>query len=117
MTLQQDNRKKRAAMPPQIPRRVVFLKWWVSEGFLVGVPLLRQLMLTALLFVIHGLCFLANLGRGTSESGRRCGRVWVEIRPRLGRRSLTNMEFDLLELLHRVSPGVAMLLARCGGFI
>ena len=59
----------------------------------------------------------ANLGRDTTESGRRCGRVWVEIRPRLGRRSLTNMEFDLLELLHRVSPGVAMLLARCGGFI
>lgn len=27
-------------------------KWWVLEGFLVGVPLLRQLMLTALLFVI-----------------------------------------------------------------
>lgn len=60
MTMQQDSRKKRAALQPYIPRRVVFLKWWVSEGFLVGVPLLRQLMLTALLFVIQGLCFLAN---------------------------------------------------------
>ncbi len=117
MTMQQDNRKKRAAMLPYIPRRVVFLKWWVSEGFLVGVPLLRQLMLTALFFVIQGLCFLANLGRDTTESGRRCGRVWVEIRPHLGQCSLTNIEFGLLELLHRVSPGVAMLLARCGGFI
>ena len=52
-----------------------------------------------------------------SESGRRCGRVCVEIRPHLGQCSLTNIEFGLLELLHRVSPGVAMLLARCGGFI
>lgn len=85
MTLQQDNRKKRGAMLPYIPRRVVFLKWWVSEGFLVGVPLLRQLMLTALLFVIQGLCFLANLGRGTSESGARHDRIWEEVRSRLGR--------------------------------
>lgn len=85
MTLQQDNRKKRAAMQPYIPRRVVFLKWWVLEGFLVGVPLLRQLMLTALFFVIQGLCFLANLGRGTSESGARHDRIWEEVRSRLGR--------------------------------
>ena len=84
MTMQQDNRKKRAAMLPYIPRRVVFLKWWVSEGFLVGVPLLRQLMLTALFFVIQGLCFLANLGRGTSESGTRQERIWGETRPNLG---------------------------------
>lgn len=52
MTMQQDNRKKRAVMLPYIPRRVVFIKRWASEGFLVGVPLLRQLMLTALFFVI-----------------------------------------------------------------
>ena len=100
MTMQQDNRKKRAAMLPYIPRRVVFLKWWVSEGFLVGVPLLRQLMLTALLFVIQGLCFLANLGGDTTASGSRHDRVWEEIRSHLGRRSLTNMEFDLLGSLH-----------------
>ena len=80
-------------------------------------------MLTALLFVIQGLCFLANLGGDTTASGSRHGRVWEEVRSRLGRRphlgqcSLTNIEFGLLELLHRVSPGVAMLLARCGGFI
>ena len=52
-----------------------------------------------------------------SESGRRHDRVWVEKRSHLGQCSLTNIEFGLLELLHRVSPGVAMLLARCGGFI
>ena len=52
-----------------------------------------------------------------SESGRRHDRVWVEIRPHLGQCSLTNIEFGLLGLLHHVSPGVAMLLARCGGFI
>lgn len=115
MTMQQDNRKKRAAMQPYIPRRVVFLKWWVSEGFFVSVLLLRQLMLTALFFVIQGLCFLANLGGDTTASGRRCGRVWVEIRPHLGQCSLTNIEFGLLGLLHHVSLGVAMLLARCGG--
>lgn len=117
MTMQQDSRKKRAALQPYIPRRVVFLKWWVSEGFFVSVLLLRQLMLTALFFVIQGLCFLANLGGDTTASGSRYGRVWEEIRSHLGQCSLTNIEFSLLELLHRVSPGVAMLLARCGGFI
>lgn len=59
-------------------------KWWASEGFLVSVPLLRQLMLTALFFVIQGLCFLANQGRGTSESGTRRDRIWEEVRSRLG---------------------------------
>ncbi len=52
MTMQQDSRKKRAALQPYIPRRVVFIKRWASEGFLVSVLLLRQLMLTALFFVI-----------------------------------------------------------------
>lgn len=85
MTMQQDNRKKRAAMLPYIPRRVVFIKRWASEGFLVGVPLLRQLMLTALFFVIQSLCFLANLGGDTTASGSRHGRVWEEVRSRLGR--------------------------------
>lgn len=42
-------------------------------------------MLTALFFVIQGLCFLANLGRGTSESGARHDRIWEEVRSRLGR--------------------------------
>ena len=61
---------------------------------------------------------LRNLGPMLfSESGRRHDRVWVEIRPHLGQCSLTNIEFGLLGLLHHVSPGVAMLLARCGGFI
>lgn len=117
MTLQQDDRKKRAALQPYISRRVVFFKRWASEGFFVGVPLLLQLMLTALFFVIQGLCFLANLGRDTTESGRRNDSIWGAIRPHLGRRSLTNIDFYLLGSLHRVSPGVAMLLARCGGFI
>ena len=85
MTLQQDERRKRAALQPYIPRRVVFLKRWASEGFFIGVPLLRQLMLTALFFVIQGLCFLANLGGDTTESGRRHDRIWDVIRPNLGR--------------------------------
>lgn len=42
-------------------------------------------MLTALLFVIQGLCFLANLGGDTTASGSRHGRVWEEVRSRLGR--------------------------------
>ena len=42
-------------------------------------------MLTALFFVIQGLCFLANLRRGTSESGTRHDRIWEEVRSRLGR--------------------------------
>ena len=57
----------------------------------------------------------SRLGGGAVASGRRCGRVWVEIRPHLGQCSLTNIEFGLLGLLHQVSLGVAMLLARCGG--
>lgn len=80
MTMQQDNRKKRAAMLPYIPRRVVFIKRWASEGFLVGVPLLRQLMLTALFFVIQSLCFLANLEEDTTASGSRYGRIWDRVR-------------------------------------
>lgn len=59
----------------------------------------------------------SHLGGDTTASGRRNGRIWVEKRSHLGQCSLTNIEFGLLELLHRVSPGVAMLLARCGGFI
>ena len=58
-----------------------------------------------------------NLGGGTTASGARHDRIWDVIRPHLGRRSLTNIDFYLLGSLHRVSPGVAMLLARCGGFI
>lgn len=85
MTLQQDSRKKRAALQPYIPRRVVFFKRWALEGFFVGVPLLRQMMLIALFFVIQGLCFLANLGRDTTESGRRNDRIWDVTRPHLGR--------------------------------
>ena len=100
MTMQQDNRKKRAAMLPYIPRRVVFLKWWVSEGFLVGVPLLRQLMLTALLFVIQGLCFLANLGGDTTASGTRYDCVWEETHSNLGRYSLKSWES---QFSHRVT--------------
>lgn len=84
MTMQQDNRKKRAVMLPYIPRRVVFIKRWFFGAFFVSVPLLRQLMLTALFFVIQGLCFLANLGGDTTASGSRYGRIWEEIRPRLG---------------------------------
>lgn len=58
-----------------------------------------------------------HLGGDTNASGRRYERVWGEIRSHLGRRSLTNIEIDLLGALHRVSFGVAMSLTRCGRFI
>lgn len=38
MTMQQDNRKKRAVMLPYIPRRVVFLNGGLLEDSLLAFP-------------------------------------------------------------------------------
>ena len=98
-------------------QKFYFLKRHSSGFFFVSAFLLRQLMMAALFFVIQDLCFLAHLGGDTIASGARYERVWGEIRSHLGRRSLTNIEIDLLGTLHHVSLGVAMSLTRCSGFI